>query len=43
MPVEISERFAAASGATLLVEPDEDHFGHIDPDNPLWKAVLAWL
>ena len=39
VPVEISERFARASGATLLVEPDEDHFGHIDPTNPLWKAV----
>lgn len=43
VPLEISERFAAASGARLIVEPDEDHFGHIDPDNPLWKAVLAWL
>ncbi|MBE2317334.1 alpha/beta hydrolase [Solirubrobacter sp. CPCC 204708] len=43
VPVEISQRFAAASGAALIVEPDEDHFGHIDPDNPLWKAVLAWL
>jgi acetyl esterase/lipase len=43
VPPEISERFAAASGASLIVEPDEDHFGHIDPDNPLWKAVLAWL
>ncbi len=43
VPVEISTRFANASGATLIVEPDEDHFGHIDPANPLWKAVLAWL
>ena len=43
VPVEISERFARASGATLLVEPEEDHFGHLDPQNPLWKAVLAWL
>ena len=43
VPVEISQRFAAASGASLIVEPEEDHFGHIDPDNPLWKAVLAWL
>jgi acetyl esterase/lipase len=43
VPVEISERFARASGATLLVEPEEGHFGHIDPSNPLWKAVLAWL
>ena len=43
VPVEISERFAAASGASLIVEPDEDHFGHLDPDNALWKAVTAWL
>jgi acetyl esterase/lipase len=43
VPVEISERFARASGASLIVEPDEDHFGHLDPKNPLWKAVTAWL
>jgi acetyl esterase/lipase len=43
VPVEISTRFARASGASLLVEPEEDHFGHLDPTNPLWKAVLAWL
>lgn len=43
VPLEISERFARASGATLVVEPDEDHFGHLDPGNPLWKAVTAWL
>jgi len=43
VPVEISERFARASGATLIVEPDEDHYGHLDPANPLWKAVIGWL
>ncbi len=43
VPVEISERFAAAAGATLVVEPDEEHFGHLDPANPLWKAVIEWL
>jgi acetyl esterase/lipase len=43
VPVEISERFARESGATLIVEPDEDHFGHLDPDNPLWQAVIKWL
>jgi acetyl esterase/lipase len=43
VPLEISERFARASGATLVVEPDEGHFGHLDPGNPLWKAVTAWL
>ena len=43
VPLEISERFALESGATLIVEPDEDHFGHLDPGNALWKAVTAWL
>ncbi len=43
VPVEISETFARASGATLIVEPDEGHFGHLDPDNPLWQAVVKWL
>jgi pimeloyl-ACP methyl ester carboxylesterase len=43
VPLEISERFAEASGATLVVEPEEGHMGHIDPANPLWKAVTAWL
>jgi acetyl esterase/lipase len=43
VPVEISARFARASGATLVVEPDEDHYGHLDPGNPLWKAVIEWL
>ncbi len=43
VPVEISETFARASGATLVVEPDEEHFGHLDPANPLWQAVIEWL
>jgi acetyl esterase/lipase len=43
VPVEISEAFARASGATLVVDSDEGHFGHLDPENPLWKAVIAWL
>jgi acetyl esterase/lipase len=43
VPLEISQRFAAASGATLVVEPEEDHFGHLDPGNPLWQAVIKWL
>ena len=43
VPLEISERFARASGATLVVEPDEEHYGHLEPDNPLWKAVIEWL
>jgi acetyl esterase/lipase len=42
VPLEISEAFARASGAELQVF-DDDHFGPIDPDNAMWKAVLAWL
>src|SRR4051812_1893754 len=42
VPLEISEAFAAASGAELAVF-DEDHFGHLDPMNPMWRAVVAWL
>jgi len=43
VPAAMSEDFAAASGADLVVLPDEDHYGHLDPGNPLWKAVIAWL
>ena len=43
VPVEISTRFARESGAALVVEPGEEHFGHLDPSNPLWSAVTAWL
>jgi acetyl esterase/lipase len=43
VPLEISQRFAEQSGATLIVEPDEGHFGHLDPANPLWQAVVKWL
>jgi acetyl esterase/lipase len=43
VPLEISERFARESGATLVVEPQEGHFGHLDPSNPMWQAVIKWL
>ena len=43
VPLEISERFARASGATLVVEPNEGHYGHLQPANRLWKAVIEWL
>jgi acetyl esterase/lipase len=42
VPLELSEAFAAASGAELAVF-DEDHFGHLDPGNPMWQAVIEWL
>jgi acetyl esterase/lipase len=48
VPLAMSERFAAAARAAgdevdLVVEPDEDHYGHLDPGHPLWLAVTAWL
>ncbi len=45
VPVQMSERFAEAAGdgVELWVEPAEGHFGHLDPQNPLWKAATAWL
>jgi hypothetical protein len=27
----------------LHEEPAAEHMGHVDPDNPLWLAVRAWL
>jgi hypothetical protein len=23
--------------------PGEDHFGHLDPANPLWRAAAEWI
>ncbi|MGH2969556.1 MAG: alpha/beta hydrolase family protein, partial [Solirubrobacteraceae bacterium] len=48
VPPVLSERFLAAALAAgdacaLHLEPGEDHFGHIDPGNPLWRAVVEWL
>jgi acetyl esterase/lipase len=48
VPPVMSERFAAAARAAgdeveLVLEPSEDHDGHLDPANPLWQAVIAWL
>jgi acetyl esterase/lipase len=48
VPLAMSEAFAAAARAAgdevdLVVEPGEEHMGHVDPGNPLWAAVRAWL
>ena len=48
VPPAISERFLTAAreagdACELRLEPDEDHFGHLDPDNALWTAVVEWL
>jgi acetyl esterase/lipase len=48
VPPVISERYLAAAREAddeceLVLLADEDHYGHIDPASPLWKAVLEWL
>ena len=48
VPPLMSERFAAAARAAgdavdVVVEPGADHFGHLDPANPLWRAVTEWI
>jgi dipeptidyl aminopeptidase/acylaminoacyl peptidase len=48
VPVEMSRRFAESARAEgdevdLVELPAEGHFGHIDPANPLWEAVIEWL
>jgi acetyl esterase/lipase len=48
VPPSVSESLGApAPGGGDEVErvllEDEDHFGHIDPANPLWAAVVQWL
>jgi acetyl esterase/lipase len=43
VPLEISERFAAASGATLAAFPNKGHYEHLDPADRMWQAVIAWL
>jgi dipeptidyl aminopeptidase/acylaminoacyl peptidase len=48
VPAEMSERFAerarlAGDDCELRVFDDEDHMGHIDPDNPMWQAAAEWM
>jgi pimeloyl-ACP methyl ester carboxylesterase len=43
VPLEISERFAAAHDAELAVFEGEGHFGHIDPAHPMWRRAADWL
>ena len=43
VPPAMSEEFHRATGCDLVLLPEEDHFGHLDPENPLWRAVIEWL
>lgn len=48
VPPEMSESFAAAARKAgdeveFVLLGGEDHFGHIQPGNPLWSAVTRWL
>ena len=48
VPVAMSEGFAerarsAGDDVELVVERDEDHYGHLEPHNALWAAVTRWL
>jgi acetyl esterase/lipase len=39
------ERRAREAGdrCELALIEEEDHFGHLEPANPLWKAVVEWI
>jgi acetyl esterase/lipase len=48
VPPAMSEGFHAGARAAgdeceLVMLPGEDHFGHLDVANPLWKAVVEWI
>lgn len=48
VPPVVAERFAEAARAAgddveLVLLDGEGHFGHLEPSNPLWSAVLRWL
>ncbi len=48
VPPAVSRAYAdaareAGDEVELVELASEDHFGHIDPANPLWAAVVRWL
>jgi acetyl esterase/lipase len=43
VPPAMSEAFQQSTGCDLFVAPEEDHYGHLDPKNVLWRAVIDWL
>ena len=43
VPVQLSRSYAERTGAELVVLPDIEHFGLIDPQSPAWPVVLHHL
>jgi acetyl esterase/lipase len=48
VPPAMSRRFAEAARAAgdrcdVVVVEGEDHFGHLDPANRLWREAVGWL
>lgn len=43
VPLEFSERYAAARGAELAVFAGEGHMAHIDPRSAMWRCAAEWL
>lgn len=43
VPLAYVQPYADASGADIVVFDDAGHFDVIDPDDPSWDAVLAWI
>lgn len=43
VPVEMSRRYAAATGSRLVELPGVGHFAVIDPESAAWPAVVAAL
>ena len=43
VPVDLSQAYAATTGARLIELPDADHFSVIDPGSPDWPTVREAL
>lgn len=43
VPYELSQQYAATTGATLLSLPGADHFDLIDPATAAWSSIVAEL
>jgi len=48
VPVSVAESFAekarlAGDEVELHVVDGEDHMGHLDPENQMWRCAVTWL